>query len=74
MDSKLSVNLFLNAIGTILLAYMITLALNIQSSISVNTEKLMAIEKRVDRVEQVNDLLRERINRIEVRGGNDVRP
>ena len=74
MDSKLSVNLFLNAIGTILLAYMITLALNIQSSISVNTEKLMAIEKRVEKVEQVNDLLRERINRIEVRGGNDVRP
>jgi formate/nitrite transporter FocA (FNT family) len=66
MDSKLSVNLFLNTIGTILLAYMITLALSIQSSISVNTEKLLSIEKRVEKVEKTNDLLRERINVLEL--------
>lgn len=66
MDSKLSVNLFLNTIGTILLAYMITLALSIQSSISVNTEKLLSIEKRVEKVEKTNDMLRERINVLEL--------
>jgi len=66
MDSKLSVNIFLNAIGTILLVYMITIAINIQSSISVNTEKLMAIEKRVEKVEKTNDMLRERINVLEL--------
>jgi len=66
MDSKLSVNLFLNTIGTILLVYMITLALSIQSSISVNTEKLLSIEKRVEKVEKTNDMLRERINVLEL--------
>jgi formate/nitrite transporter FocA (FNT family) len=66
MDSKLSVNLFLNTIGTILLAYMITLALSIQSSISVNTEKLLSIEKRVEKVEKTNDMLRDRINVLEL--------
>jgi len=65
MESKLSVNLFLNLVGTILLAYVLTVALSIQSSISVNTEKLMSIEKRVEKVEKTNDLLRDRINALE---------
>jgi hypothetical protein len=45
---------------------MITLALSIQSSISVNTEKLLSIEKRVEKVEKTNDMLRERINVLEL--------
>lgn len=65
MDTRMKVNLFVNVLGTVGVALILFLAIQINEKVTRNTTTLSDVLRRVDHVERETELLEARVLMIE---------